>query len=54
MLEAITKPFTNLIIQVDKHVFAGWSSNNPNFTDVDSLLAKKCTRDVYYNETTTM
>ena len=38
LLKPLTKPFTDLIVRVDKEVLIGWSVNDPEFENVTSML----------------
>jgi len=38
LLKPLTKPFTNLIVQVDKKVLIGWSFQDPMYANVTSIL----------------
>lgn len=42
ILKAITKPFTNKVVQLDKKILLGWSFNQPEFENVTSLLRTDC------------
>merc|ERR1719322_242341 len=44
MLKAITKPFTKLIVQIDKKVLQGWSLNDTKYENVTTLLKENCKR----------
>jgi sodium-dependent phosphate cotransporter len=50
LLKALTKPFTSLIIQIDKKVLKGWSLNDKKYTNYTTLLKEKCTRSEIYLE----
>ena len=38
LLKPLTKPFTDLIVKVDKEVLIGWSVNDPEYANVTSML----------------
>jgi sodium-dependent phosphate cotransporter len=38
LLKPLTKPLTNLIVQMDKKVLLGWSLNDPQYENVTSML----------------
>ena len=38
LLKPLTKPFTDLIVRVDKNVLVGWSVNDPKYENVTSML----------------
>lgn len=40
LLKPLTKPFTNLVVQVDKKVLLGWSFQDPEYANVTSILKK--------------
>lgn len=48
LLKPILKPFTELIIQIDKKVLEAWSSglNDTKYENVTSLLKENCKRNV--------
>jgi len=40
LLKPLTKPLTNLVVQVDKKVLLGWSFQDPAYANVTSILKK--------------
>lgn len=40
LLKPLTKPLTNLVVQVDKQVLLGWSFQDPAYANVTSILKK--------------
>lgn len=40
LLKPLTKPLTNLVVQVDKKVLLGWSFQDPKYANVTSILKK--------------
>ena len=44
ILKAITKPFTNTIVRLDKKILIGWSVHDPKYDNVTSIV-KKCTSE---------
>lgn len=46
LLKAITKPLTKVVIQIDKNVLKGWTTNSSKYFDVHTLMKKNCERNV--------
>ena len=46
MLKALTKPLTNVVVQIDKKVLKGWSIGNPKYENVTTLLKAKCKQEI--------
>jgi len=42
LLKALTKPFTDKIVQLDKKILLGWSFNKPEYENITSLLKSDC------------
>jgi sodium-dependent phosphate cotransporter len=49
LLKPLTKPFTNLIVQVDKKVLIGWSFQDPQYANVTSILKQVNQNDTSNN-----
>jgi len=45
LLKALTKPFTDKVVQLDKKILLGWSFNKPEYENVTSLLKSDCAED---------
>lgn len=45
LLKPLTKPFTDLVVQVDKKVLLGWSFHDPKYENVTTLLKGGCHED---------
>ncbi len=46
LLKALTKPFTKLVVQIDKKVLKGWSLNDTDYINVTTLFKKNCKHHV--------
>ena len=44
-LKVLTKPFTNLVIQLNKKVLAGWAGNDPKYENCTTVLKTGCGDD---------
>lgn len=42
LLKAVTKPLTDMIVQLDKKILLGWSFDKPEYRNVTSLLKTDC------------
>ncbi len=42
LLKPLTRPFTDLIVDVDEHVLLGWSFHDPAYDNVTTLLVRHC------------
>ena len=43
LLKPLTKPFTNMIVQLDKKVLIGWSFEDEKYANVTTLIKMQCT-----------
>jgi len=43
-LKALTKPFTKILVQLDKNVLKGWAQNSPAYENATSVLKPGCHR----------
>jgi len=41
-LKALTKPFTKVLVQLDKNVLKGWAQNSPDYENATSVLKPGC------------
>jgi len=41
-LKALTKPFTNVLVQLDKDVLQGWAQNSPEYENATTILKTGC------------
>jgi len=41
-LKALTKPFTKVLVQLDKEVLKGWAQNSPEYDNATSILKAGC------------
>ena len=46
MLKVITKPLAKLVIQIDKNVLKGWTTNSSEYFNVTTLLKSNCKRKI--------
>ena len=41
-LKALTKPFTKVLVQLNKNVLKGWAQNSPDYGNATSVLKPGC------------